>query len=128
MKVLVTGGRGFFDASKMARYLTQVAPRVVIHGGASGADTLADSWARRQAPEIEVRRFPAHWDDLSHPDAVIKRLPGGKPYDARAGHRRNEEMLREGKPDLVLAFPGGSGTRDMIALARRAGLKVIVVK
>jgi hypothetical protein len=33
-------------------------------------------------------------------------------------------MLDEGRPDLVLAFPGGRGTADLIARAREAGIPV----
>ena len=37
----------------------------------------------------------------------------------------NQQMLDIGKPDLVLAFPGGSGTADMVAKARAAGVGVL---
>ena len=37
-------------------------------------------------------------------------------------------MLMEGKPDLVVAFPGGAGTANMIKQARKAGVEVIEVK
>ena len=33
-------------------------------------------------------------------------------------------MLTDGKPDAVLAFPGGRGTQDMIRRAMRAGVPV----
>jgi hypothetical protein len=36
-------------------------------------------------------------------------------------------MLREGKPDLVIAFPGGRGTAHMTRIALEAGLKVIEI-
>lgn len=36
-------------------------------------------------------------------------------------------MLKEGKPDLVIAFPGGNGTKDMVTKARKAGIEVIEV-
>jgi hypothetical protein len=34
-------------------------------------------------------------------------------------------MLAEGKPDLVLAFPGDEGTRDIRSKARKAGVTVL---
>jgi hypothetical protein len=34
-------------------------------------------------------------------------------------------MLDEGKPNLVVAFPGGTGTADMVQRAREAGNEVI---
>jgi len=33
-------------------------------------------------------------------------------------------MIDDGKPDGVVAFPGGTGTADMIRRAKKAGLKV----
>jgi hypothetical protein len=36
-------------------------------------------------------------------------------------------MLDEGKPDLVLAFPGGRGTRNMVGQAKRRGVPVEIV-
>lgn len=38
---------------------------------------------------------------------------------------RNRQML-EHEPDLVIAFPGGKGTADMIRVARKAGQKVVL--
>jgi predicted Rossmann-fold nucleotide-binding protein len=35
--------------------------------------------------------------------------------------------MMEWKPDLVVAFPGGSGTADMVSRARGAGIEVIEV-
>ena len=35
-----------------------------------------------------------------------------------AGPIRNQRMLDHGKPDIVVAFPGGSGTADMVKLSR----------
>ena len=45
----------------------------------------------------------------------------------KAGPIRNKLMLDEGKPDLVVAFPGGRGTAHMTRIARGAGIEVIEV-
>lgn len=58
-----------------------------------------------------MRGFPADWGSL------------GK----AAGPIRNSLMLTEANPSLVIAFPGGKGTADMISKARAAGVKVIEV-
>ncbi len=34
-------------------------------------------------------------------------------------------MLRDGRPELVVAFPGGKGTAHMVKLARAAGVTVL---
>ena len=36
-------------------------------------------------------------------------------------------MLDHGKPDIVVAFPGGRGTADMVKRAEDAGVRVIRV-
>lgn len=45
-------------------------------------------------------------------------------YGKSAGPIRNQTMLDDGKPDLVLAFPGGRGTADMVAKAEKHGIPV----
>lgn len=81
----------------------------VIHGGAAGADHFADGWAAVQ--KVPTTIFEARWDK-----------------DGRAaGPIRNQRMLDEGKPDLVLAAPGGNGTADMVRRAKAAGVRVVTV-
>jgi hypothetical protein len=79
---------------------------VLIHGGAKGADSIAGLWAAQRNIRVDV--FKADWKAL------------GK----RAGPVRNARMLFEGKPDLVVAFPGGIGTLNMISQAKAAGVVV----
>lgn len=92
----------------------EVLPRrgtFIIHGGAKGADSWADDWA--VINWCPCTAFKADWNT----------------HGRKAGPIRNAQMLDEGKPDLVLAFPtGGRGTANMIALARIAGLPVIEVQ
>jgi hypothetical protein len=45
----------------------------------------------------------------------------------KAGPIRNQRMLVEGKPDLVVAFPGGKGMAGMVTLARNASIGIMVV-
>ena len=78
----------------------------VVHGAAPGADTLADTWARSRG--IKVERYYALW----------------KTYGLGAGAIRNQKMLDDGKPDIVIAFPGGPGTADMIRRALKARVPV----
>lgn len=49
----------------------------------------------------------------------------GRPYNAKAGPDRNQRMIDEGRPGLVIAFPGGDGTADMIHRAQEAGIEVV---
>lgn len=116
MRVLVCGGRTWawarYDAplAEQQRALRQrdityrvldsielsVGVDVIIHGDARGADKTSRKWAgERCVPQIP---FPANWHELGR----------------KAGPLRNSQMLLEGRPDLVVAFPGGVGTADMV--------------
>jgi hypothetical protein len=113
MRVLVCGGRTFSDAELLCGMLNHLKERFpdisIIHGAARGADQLAGAWAHEN--NVSCVAFPANWDA----------------YGRSAGHVRNGEMLSRGKPDLVVAFPGGRGTANMIEQATQAGVKVINV-
>lgn len=113
MRILVCGGRDYDSYSIVEWALSPfLNPEVttIIHGAAPGADSLADRWAVENG--VPVERYPADW----------------KKYGKRAGYIRNVQMLKEGKPDMVLAFPGGKGTAMMIMLAKTAGVHITEVK
>ena len=89
----------------------------VIHGDAGktdpdtgivlcGADRLAGEWARLFG--IPVEPYPADWEK----------------HGKKAGAIRNTEMLERSKPDGGVAFPGGTGTADMVRKMKKAGLRV----
>jgi hypothetical protein len=109
-RVLVCGGREFNDYELLVEELSLILPDVIIHGAARGADSLAGEFA--EAMKIPTEVYPADWNK----------------YGKRAGYLRNVQMLEEGKPDLVVAFPGGKGTAMMINLAKKAGVEVTEVK
>ena len=111
MRLLVCGGRDFGDRQRAYRILDQLARMhqidVLIEGDARGADRIAGYWARVR--KIDNLKFRADW--ATHGKA--------------AGAIRNQRMLDEGKPDMVLAFPGGRGTADMVRRARAAGIAIL---
>lgn len=114
MRVLVCGGRGFDDLVLFDHTMDELRRHnpisAIIHGGAPGADTMASFWAGFACIPIEV--YHANW--AKHGKA--------------AGPRRNQRMLDEGKPDLVVAFPGGRGTADMVRRAKAAEVQVMEVQ
>jgi hypothetical protein len=128
MRVLVCGGRKYREREKVFVVLAGLhrdhGPLTVIQGGATGADALAREWCYRFTGRVRMINEPAEWDDLSHPDARIVTRRDGSQYDANAGSRRNQRMIDDWQPDLVVAFPGGSGTADMIRRAEKAGVQV----
>lgn len=114
MRVIVTGGRDYGDKDvvrsaldclhQMCGHLT------VIQGGAAGADAIAREWANG-LEDVTVVTVPANW----------------RKHRKSAGPIRNTAMIDMCRPDLVVAFPGGRGTADMVRKARAAGLPVINV-
>ena len=112
--VLACGGRSFYDWELVVAVLDRIRPAKIIHGAAKGADTLAGKYAREKG--IPCRIFPVQWHDKK------------RKYIPSAAFDRNQQMLDEGKPDLVVAFPGGGGTRDMVKRSRVQGVPVYIVK
>lgn len=109
MRVLVCGGRDYRNPQAVYDALSALDDvSVVIEGGALGADCFAAEWADKTG--TEHLQFTADW----------------KAHGRAAGPIRNKKMLDEGKPDLVLAFPGGRGTANMVKQARERGVRVQV--
>lgn len=116
MRLLVCGSRDWADRDAMYGFLDRLAALydidVVIEGEARGADMMAAEWA--EARGYSVLRFPADWSR----------------HGKRAGPIRNEQMLVEGKPDLVVAFhphiAESKGTADMVRRARKAEVDVLI--
>jgi predicted Rossmann-fold nucleotide-binding protein len=118
MRILVCGGRDYYEYSTLKNTLEDLCPErgpvVIIAGGASGADFLAKVFALDEYGDnafLTYEEYPANW----------------QLFGKRAGMLRNQQMLDEGKPDIVVAFPGGSGTADMVKRAKNAGVKVVEV-
>lgn len=110
MKVLVCGGRDYKNLHRVYRILGRLAPEEIVEGGANGADKLSRLWAGHS--EVICHTYPARW-----------RAEG-----KAAGPKRNGRML-VAHPDirLVIAFPGGDGTADMIRQAHGQKIPVIEV-
>lgn len=114
-RILICGGTDFKDHALFNHTMEQVKPYLaprycIINGAATGADKLAREWATfRGVPLINM---PANWHY----------------YDKGAGPVRNGWMLEFCFPDLVIALPGNSGTKDMMKQARAKGVDVYEVK
>lgn len=123
MRLLVCGGRNFGNPMHVGHTLA-IEHRMrlfaaldwlharkpiscVIHGMAVGADTLAGEWAAARG--VLVDGYKAEWNT----------------FGSAGGPLRNSRMLRKGKPDAVLAFPGGPGTAHMKRIARAAGVPIV---
>ena len=106
MRVLVCGGRNYTgDVTCLSEIKMKYGMKILIHGDAKGADTLARQWA--ESVGVHHAAVPALWDIM------------GK----SAGYRRNTAMLSL-EPDYCVAFPGGKGTQMMAELCEKKGITV----
>lgn len=111
MKLCVTGGRTYADRATLFEVLDLAHELLTIdalaHGQARGADALAAAWCRARG--VQCVPFPADWQR----------------HRKAAGPIRNRLMLQQFAPDVLIAFPGGSGTADCVAAARALGVRVV---
>lgn len=113
MRTIIAGSRRITDLAvvEAAVRASGFEPSVVISGCAPGVDRLGERWARERG--IRVDPYPAAW----------------KLHGKRAGPIRNEVMaLAAGPGGALIAIPDEEsiGTLDMIARAKKHGLRVYV--
>jgi hypothetical protein len=114
-KVVVAGGRNFTNYELLEKTLDGLLINklkndevVIISGGALGADSLGQRYAKERGLECVV--YPADWSR----------------YGKSAGSRRNAEMCAV--CDAVCAFWNGTspGTKSMIDMAKKSGKLIFV--
>lgn len=123
-KILVCGGRRYANYRFVDQILDIVHKSVriscIVHGCAGkydidgipiyGADILAGDWAIRN--NIPVKEYPVTAEEWNR-------------YKKRAGILRNYKMLDHENPDFIVAFPGGSGTKNMVEYSLANGKDVL---
>lgn len=132
IRVAVTGGRDHrisrlereefvlaLSRYKREKALTH-APTIllIIHGDCRGVDRQAADIAT-QCGHVTVP-VPAPWEPLK------KLLGEDDPRWKAAGHIRNWQLISGA--DLLIAFPGGSGTADCVRQAEAAGVPVLRIE
>ncbi len=127
MRFLVTGGRDF-DNFHLVRFALLQMPETatLVHGACSGADSLcAEFWGNLNR---KCEAHPADWSNCAPNCPTFPSHRGvnsrGQEFCRTAGKRRNQEMLESGG-ELLVAFPGGGGTADMVRRATKAGIKIL---
>lgn len=131
MRVIVCGDRNYTDEKYVWDRLDDQDRRqqggltYVIDGTAAGADTFGFNW--RKYRQRAGARYAPHWRHAKECEPGCK-----KPVGKVAGVLRNQQMLDEGKPEIVIAFhndiAGSKGTRDMIKRAVKAGIPTFLYR
>ena len=115
--VAVIGSRSFADKQMLNEFLTPRKGKIklIVSGGAKGADSLATEWAGEHG--IPYLVFPALWRD-----------PETGKLDKGAGFRRNWHIIDS--CDMVLAFYDGAsrGTANSLDIAKKLGKPVQIIK
>lgn len=111
MKVIICGDRNWTDYKMIEAFIvTLPKDTIIIEGDCKETDQLSGLIGKKYG--YEVISVPAEW----------------KKYGRKAGPIRNQEILDEYKPDLVVAFHNdiehSKGTKNMIDLAIKAGVHV----
>ena len=110
MKVIVCGSYDLptptFVWRELDRLHAELGITALMQGSAAGVDRFARDWAAGH-PEVECFICQAQWHR----------------YGPAAALKRNARMLAW-KPDLVIAFPNGSGAADLVKQATAAGIEV----
>jgi hypothetical protein len=114
MRVLITGGRKFYDwnllNNTLNEFLKDKTSITIVHGDCpTGADQLAQRFVDYQ--RVQVERYPANW----------------KKFGKAAGSIRNQEMVDLGA-DICFAFPHpeSTGTWDCVEKAHAAKIEIQV--
>lgn len=112
-RIAIIGSRTFDDYALLCSVMQDFAPKLIVSGGADGADSLGARWAQENNVELRVCRPAYH----KYSRANKRKAPKD----------RNKDIVREA--DVVIAFWDGksSGTRDAIKKAERMGKNVIKV-
>jgi hypothetical protein len=128
LRIAVTGGRNYDSWHMVAHALRQMPEdATLVHGAASGADRLCAKWWEMQDRTTEPH--PADWTAACRPtckDGHRRTRPDGSDYCPAEGHYRNQRMVDSGL-DLLIAFPGGAGTADMVRRCKAAGVSIITM-
>ena len=98
----------------------------VVSGRCKGVDISGENWAVNS--NIHVEPFPAEWDNLKQPGAVIKTRKDGSQYNASAGKYRNRQMAKYADALIAIWDGKSGGTGHMISAAREEFIPVFVHK
>lgn len=117
--IAIVGSRSFTDYALLKETIDRLYPLSVdivqiVSGGAKGADTLAERYAREN--HIKMIRLAPKWRNAQ-----------GK-YNPRAGLDRNKDIVS--KASHVIAFWNNSstGTLDSINYAKKLGKRLDVIE
>ena len=115
--VLICGSRDWNDQEIVDKIIFILKHRYKVHTLIEGEANGADKQARLAGEKygLKIKAFPAEWNK----------------FGKGAGPIRNAKQLREGKPDIVVAFHddlyNSKGTLDMVKKAMSSPRDIIII-
>lgn len=112
MKTIIAGSRNIdsldivFQAVNQSKFLIST----VVSGGARGVDQLGEQWAKMNNIPVDI--YLANWDK----------------YGKSAGYKRNTIMAMNADALIAIWDGESKGTKHMIDLAEKYGLKTFVLR
>lgn len=110
--VAVTGGRDFNHIDFIYKTMNEVNIKYDVYeyvfGDAHGVDAHVQKWVIEN--KLNHKKYYADWGF----------------HGKSAGPIRNKQILDECRPNLLIAFPGGRGTANMVIQARRRGVPIMI--
>lgn len=113
MKLAIVGSRNFDNYKLLCETADKFQASEIISGGAKGADTLAEKYARERNLKLKVFLPKFKTEDI--------------PYHPRYFHIRNREIVNYA--DHVLAFmcEGSRGTKSTVQYACKINKPVTII-
>ena len=110
VKVIIAGSRNGTDYQTVenAIELSEYKITKIISGGCRGVDKLGEHYAKEHKIPLEV--IEADWAK----------------YGKAAGPKRNQQMAEKADALIAILYPRSKGTRSMIKIALKQGLKVFI--
>ena len=113
LKVIIAGGRTFDDYALLKKKCDEILKNKkdveIVSGGARGADTMGERYAKENG--FPIKLFPADWDT----------------HGRAAGMLRNADMASYSDALIAFVWEESNGTRQMISLARKKGLNYRII-
>ncbi len=101
MKVAVIGGRNFNDYERLKKVLDLFPIKTIVSGGAKGADTLGEMYAKENNIQTEI--YIPQWDL----------------FGKKAGFLRNTTIIENSEVVVACWDSKSRGTRDSIGKANK---------
>lgn len=120
MKLVIAGSRSIKDYAITRQAIIESGlwqkygkKIVVVSGLAEGPDKHGLIFAEKAGLKEPIKKA-ADWDNIKAKGVVVRYTRSGKPYNAVAGHWRNEEMAQIADAALIVWDGKSTGSLDML--------------